>query len=241
MTQILKKTNGTLSYRHDNGEQSNVTIEIAGMRTMEIRIATLLHEVNDREIKEALTKYGEVLDIKEEFWTTSYRYKVSNGVRLAQIKLKQHLPSRIIIAGHTVDITAGQPQTCFACNEIVHIFQHCPHRRRGNPKEGCATPTTWTQFAAPNMRHKMTAQKETMSDYNSQTQDREKHNSDHTDTLSFLDVLTNNLTPTSQQSRDTDKEVGGLDGGGNAAPTVTGTTSDMARNHEGQPTPLTGH
>jgi hypothetical protein len=29
MTQILNETNGNLSYRHDNGEQSNVTIEIA--------------------------------------------------------------------------------------------------------------------------------------------------------------------------------------------------------------------
>jgi hypothetical protein len=60
MTQILNEINGTLSYRHDNGEQSNVTIEIAGMGTREIRIAILPPEVTDRVIKEALTKYGEV-------------------------------------------------------------------------------------------------------------------------------------------------------------------------------------
>jgi hypothetical protein len=155
MTQILNKTNGNLSYRHDNGEQSNVTIEIAGLVTREIHIATLPPEVTDRVIKEVLTKYGEVLDIKEEFWTTSYRY-VSNVVGLAQNKLIGHLPSRIVIAGHTCDITyPGQPQTYFACNEIGHIFQHCPHRRRGSPKEGEETTNTWAQVAAPNTQHKL--------------------------------------------------------------------------------------
>jgi hypothetical protein len=143
MTQILQDTDGTLTYRHDNGEQSNITIETAGMGTREIRIATLPPEVNDRAIKETLTKYGEVIEIKEEYWTISYRYKVSNGVRLAQNKLKQHLPSRMIIAGHTVDITySGQPQTCYVCNEIGRTFQHCPHRRRRSPKEGGANTTT---------------------------------------------------------------------------------------------------
>jgi hypothetical protein len=67
------------------------------MGTREIRIATLPPEVTDRVIKEALTQYG------EEIWTTSYRYTVSNGVRLAKTKLK-HLPSRIVIAGHSVTL-----------------------------------------------------------------------------------------------------------------------------------------
>jgi hypothetical protein len=58
ITQILNETKGTPSYRHDNGEQSSVTIEIAGMGTREIRIATLPPELTDRVIKEALTQYG---------------------------------------------------------------------------------------------------------------------------------------------------------------------------------------
>ena len=41
MTRILQDTNGTLPYRHDTGEQSTVKLEIAGLGTREIRIATL--------------------------------------------------------------------------------------------------------------------------------------------------------------------------------------------------------
>jgi hypothetical protein len=135
MSQILVETNGKLSYRHDNGEQSTVTIEIAGMGKREIRIAALPPEVTNHAIKEAFTKYGEVIDIKEELWTPSYRYKVSNGVRIVQTNLKHHLPSRLVIAGHTCDVTyQGQPPTCYACNQIGHIYQQCPHRRRGSPK-----------------------------------------------------------------------------------------------------------
>jgi hypothetical protein len=89
MTRILSATKGNLPYRHDNGEQSTVTIEIARLGTRDIRIATLTPEVPDRVLKEALNKYGEVLAIKEESWTTSYRYKFTNGVRLAKTKLKQ--------------------------------------------------------------------------------------------------------------------------------------------------------
>jgi hypothetical protein len=55
-------------YRHDTGEQSYITIEIAGMGTREIRIATLPPEIHDRVIKETLSKYGEVTDIKEVQW-----------------------------------------------------------------------------------------------------------------------------------------------------------------------------
>jgi hypothetical protein len=68
-------------------------------------------------------------------------------MRLVHIKLKQHLPSRLTIAGHTVDATyPGQPQTCFACNETGHIFQTCPHSRRGNPKVGGANSLTWADI-----------------------------------------------------------------------------------------------
>jgi hypothetical protein len=138
------------------------------MRRRDIRIATLPPEVPDRVLKEALNKYGEVLDIKEESWTTSYRYKVSNGVRLAKTKLK-HLQLRILIAGHTCDINyPGQPQTCFACNKIGHTFQLCPHRRRGSPNEGAETNATWAQLAAPEMRQKVAVPLESIADDNPQ-------------------------------------------------------------------------
>jgi hypothetical protein len=76
---------------------------------------------------EFLIKYGEVLEIKEEYWTSAYRYKIANGIRLVQINLKRHIPSRLVIAGHTVDVTyTGQPQTCFSCHQTGHIFNNAP-------------------------------------------------------------------------------------------------------------------
>jgi hypothetical protein len=140
---------GKQTYKHDNGEQSQVIIELAGLGRRDLRIANLPPEVNNRVVIEFLIKYGEVLEIKEEYWTSAYRYKIANGIRLVQIKLKHHLPSRLVIAGHTVDVTyTGQPQTCFSCHQTGHIFQQCPHRRRGSPKEGGRPTPTWANIAA---------------------------------------------------------------------------------------------
>jgi hypothetical protein len=66
MLKVLQDTKGTLEYRHDNGEQSYVKIEIAGMGTRDIRLAALPSKIHDRVIKEVLSKYGEVTEMKEE-------------------------------------------------------------------------------------------------------------------------------------------------------------------------------
>jgi len=38
----------------------------------------------------------------EEQWIRSYRYKVSNGIRIVGMSLKHHLPSHLTIAGNRV-------------------------------------------------------------------------------------------------------------------------------------------
>jgi hypothetical protein len=75
LNKTLQDVNGIQTYRHDNGEQSKVIIEIAGMGMRD----TDSHpppEVSDRVIQESLSKYGDVLEIKAELWTNSYRYKI---------------------------------------------------------------------------------------------------------------------------------------------------------------------
>jgi hypothetical protein len=57
MLKVLQDTIGTLEYRHDNGEQSYVKIEIGGMDTRDIRLANLLPEIHDRVIKEVLNSH----------------------------------------------------------------------------------------------------------------------------------------------------------------------------------------
>jgi hypothetical protein len=79
---VLTETKEQLEFKHDNGELSQVTTELARMGMRKIRIANLPPEVNDRMIKDILVKYGEVREIKEEQWARTYRYEVSNGIRI---------------------------------------------------------------------------------------------------------------------------------------------------------------
>ena len=51
MNQIIQDTEGHVEYKHDNGETSQVQIEIAGMGTKKVRVANLPAEVKENEIK----------------------------------------------------------------------------------------------------------------------------------------------------------------------------------------------
>jgi hypothetical protein len=80
-----------------------------------IRIANLPPEVQVCQIKGSLEKYGEVKEIREEKWTRTYRYQVSNGVKVVEMNLK-HVPSHMTIEGHRALISyGGQPDTCYGC------------------------------------------------------------------------------------------------------------------------------
>jgi hypothetical protein len=100
MNKILQNTKGQLVFRHDNGEFSKVFIEIVGMGTKKIRIASLPPEIKENVIRACMSRYGEVKSIRDEVWTSAYRYKVYNGIRIVEMKLKQHLPSHMSIAGN---------------------------------------------------------------------------------------------------------------------------------------------
>ena len=68
MKEILWDTNGTCEYKHNNGEISQVIVEIAGTGTKRIRLAGLPPEVKEATIKESLSKYGEIGHIRDEMW-----------------------------------------------------------------------------------------------------------------------------------------------------------------------------
>jgi hypothetical protein len=110
MQSVLQDSKGLLEFRHDNDELSQVIIELAGMGTEKIRIARLPPEVTENMIRDSLTKYGEVKKHKRREWTSTYRYKLYNGVRIVDMKLKKHLPSYMAIAGNDALISYdGQP------------------------------------------------------------------------------------------------------------------------------------
>jgi hypothetical protein len=139
MMEVLSKKNGGIEFKHNNGKISHVTIELDGMGTRKIRIANLPPEVQVSQIKGSLEKYVEVKEIREEKWTLTYRYQVSNGVKVAEMNLK-HVPSHMTIEGHRILISyEGQPDTCYGCNNTGHYYQNCPHRRRARLRQDNAT------------------------------------------------------------------------------------------------------
>jgi hypothetical protein len=143
------------------------------MGIREIRVANLPPDVSKRVVSETMAKFGEVMEVRDEIWASLYRYKISNGIRTVKIKLTTHIPSRLIVSGHKVEVTyAGQPATCYACNETGHVFSECPHRRRGPVRGTASNIQSWAEVTAqrkPEMPH-MGSESHTTRD-NSQRQD----------------------------------------------------------------------
>ena len=86
-------------------------------------------------------------------WTQAYRYKVYNGVKIVEMKLKQHIPSHLVIAGNNATITYdGQPTACFRCNEIGHIQSECPRKYRQVQPLNTRHQWTWADRLANTLR-----------------------------------------------------------------------------------------
>jgi hypothetical protein len=135
--QELLTTTGQAEYRHRNGVLSKVRIEAVGLGMRKVRIANRPPEVTERNIRMALRQFGE---IRSDTRSQNYRYPVSNGIRITTINLLQPIPSQLLVAGHRTLISyEGQPTTCFGCNEIGHLYQVHPHRRRKGVGEAKAT------------------------------------------------------------------------------------------------------
>jgi len=64
--EVLQDSHGQLEYMHDNGEISQVCIELAGMGIKEIRIAGLPPEVKEHKLKECLATHGVIKSIRDK-------------------------------------------------------------------------------------------------------------------------------------------------------------------------------
>jgi hypothetical protein len=84
----LQNIQGSHEYKHANREMSLVEVSPTGLGYRSVRVAGLPPEVKDTLLSSTMMKYGDVQTITEEQWANHCRYKVSNGVRLVQINLK---------------------------------------------------------------------------------------------------------------------------------------------------------
>jgi hypothetical protein len=153
---VFRTIQGRQEYKHETGEISEVQIELAGLGIRRVRIANLPPEIQDNVIRDVMAKYGDVREVTEEYWSRIYRYKVSTGVRIAEINLKKHVPSSLIMAGNRVLISYdGQPITCYGCNEQGHQYVECPYRRTTPPTPTSVPNESWANVVTRgNARHK---------------------------------------------------------------------------------------
>ena len=96
---LLHSTTGQSENKHDNGEISQVKIEMAGMGMMRVRLANLPPETPDEAVSFAFSQYGEIKEMQRESWSKSYRYNYLNGVRIVVIILTKLIQSTMMTAG----------------------------------------------------------------------------------------------------------------------------------------------
>ena len=86
------------------------------------------------------------MTIQDEVWSKLYRNPVKTEVKIAVMKLKELLPSQIVIGGQRVLISyEGQPVTCYGCGGQVHMQQACPKRLREVTMTDESPPTSWVR------------------------------------------------------------------------------------------------
>ena len=150
---LFHSTTGQSEYKHDNGEISQVKIEMTGMGTSRLRLAKLPPETPDEAVSFVFSQYGEIKEMQLESWSTAYRYKVFNGVRIVAITLTKHIPSHMTIAGHRMlESHEGQPTTCYGCGETGHFYQVCPKTRRVRVAATKEPRVSWADIAASGTR-----------------------------------------------------------------------------------------
>jgi hypothetical protein len=150
MQTVPQVKKGWIEFKHDNGELSQVTIGLAGMGMKKVRIANLPSEGPDRTLRYTLTPNGEVRYIKEEQWTRAYRHQVSNGIRIVEMNLRQHLqhlPSHMTIASNRVLVSYdGQPSTYYGCGDTGQHYPDSPRRKHVMTNDTVALPSTWVDI-----------------------------------------------------------------------------------------------
>jgi hypothetical protein len=122
MQVLLTEIQGQGDFRYENGEISKVRIEAVGLCVRRVKLANLPPEVADRTLKMALGAYGEIREIQTDTWSNAYRYPVTNGIRVVEMKLIQHIPSHMVVAGQRTLISQeGSRQTLTAVtNQVIY-------------------------------------------------------------------------------------------------------------------------
>lgn len=127
--QIVSKLNGEGKIKKEDHTLYKIRIELASIGVRMVRVLRLPFELNNIEIRNAISKFGHVLTVEDEYWSANFtphvkRYK--NGTRAVKCNLNSHIPSFVYINGYRAMIQYdGQPKTCSYCGSNDHLIAQC--------------------------------------------------------------------------------------------------------------------
>lgn len=127
--EIINKLNGEGKIKKEDNSIYKISIQLASIGVRMVRILRLPFELSNTEIKNSISKFGQVLSIEDEYWSTNYTphaKKYKNGNRVVKCNLNSHLPSFLYINGFRAMIQYdGQPKTCSYCGSNEHLIAQC--------------------------------------------------------------------------------------------------------------------
>ena len=134
LKQVLARR--SVDYTLSDGTKTTVRLQDAGLGVVTVRVFRLPPEVDSSHVKNAFSRYGNVIEVYEEKWAKYEGCGLPNGVRGVKIELDQgvNIPSWFKIRGVEVKTDYfGQVETCRKCQERGHNLYDCPQRAINKP------------------------------------------------------------------------------------------------------------
>lgn len=133
----LRKLPGSMEFAYDKYQCTVVQLSPANAIVRYVRIFNLPPEVEDREIWDALSKYGKVQRLVREKYPASTGFPIWNSVRGAYIEIKENgeIPATLQIRNIRARLYyEGLVNKCFQCGATDHLKADCPNRKSVNDR-----------------------------------------------------------------------------------------------------------
>lgn len=133
----LATASDTVRQHHDkhvieiDGKKYTINIQMEDGAT-EVLLTDLSEHVTDHQIATYMSKFGDVLTIRELPWEDKYELAgLPSGKREVKMILKQPIKSFVTIAGEVTMVKyIGQLQTCRHCGEKIHNGIPCSQNKK---------------------------------------------------------------------------------------------------------------
>lgn len=137
--EVCRLDNGELLFTHANGDQTPVSLTMAGLSNTTVRVHDLPYGMPHQVVVAQLRNFGiPTSPMSFELWPCNGKTTpLSNGSRVVKINLDKHIPSYVMIGGTRAVVQyPGQPRTCARCGLTGHFVRDCT---AGPPKKTFAS------------------------------------------------------------------------------------------------------